>query len=737
MEMFSKLTSLFQQALETREPSVDLLESFVDHWKGITNYYIETTDECRPVKQTDIPWRLKQMLDILVYEEKQQGVEETGPCMEYLLQHKLLETLCTLGKAQYPPGMCQQVFLFASRLLSQIQKPLLHLINIYRPVQKLIRLCALPGSQTEKEEAWFLLVVCSSVKQDPYILNYILELSDQSPVKPGSAFDQSEDRKHAFRHRAETAVSSSESNSPTSPLSSASSPGQTESSASSPDQSDCSMSSSSPRPDSSGLLYALVQLTKSQKSAVCLKAYESLLLLVSLQSEGSGETLAHRTQLGPLLAERLVQLHSLLPLETLEPQDVQSWPHTAWSSQFSQSSPDQSPFPDDGHMTRFFSWLDFLDHLMKEAPQVLAAELARSVQQVWLLSVLQPQLIQMSESGVLVSTALLSAVVRLVQSAALLDQLVLFILGTTHTYTHLDTHTLRHQLIQRCDHISDQISMTSLCLVEELLRKPHKDIVTNLVLRNLESRSYVTLPPAGLEDRQTDTADEDNDLEEDPFFSDSLLLLDAPHCSSSPPPCGPSPAADAVNSFLCLVPQEARSSHLFQEGGYDSYVHDAHALVKECLSLSQSWDWPESLPSPSSSSHFYEGDLLKMLLDRLGRILEQPYELNLQVTSILSRLSAFKHPLLQEYLLNPYINLSQCSRSPFSVLIRVIGELMQRIQLIPNLTDRLVNVRRQLVGLDSNTGLEHLTLLRGVIVLEEFCKELAAIAFVKLPLNED
>lgn len=29
-----------------------------------------------------------------------QAVEDTGACMEYLLQHKLLETLCTLGKAQ-------------------------------------------------------------------------------------------------------------------------------------------------------------------------------------------------------------------------------------------------------------------------------------------------------------------------------------------------------------------------------------------------------------------------------------------------------------------------------------------------------------------------------------------------------------------------------------------------------------------------------------------------------------
>lgn len=41
------------------------------------------------------------MLDILVYEEKQQAAAgEAGPCLEYLLQHKILETLCTLGKAE-------------------------------------------------------------------------------------------------------------------------------------------------------------------------------------------------------------------------------------------------------------------------------------------------------------------------------------------------------------------------------------------------------------------------------------------------------------------------------------------------------------------------------------------------------------------------------------------------------------------------------------------------------------
>ncbi|TMS01609.1 FHF complex subunit HOOK-interacting protein 2B [Larimichthys crocea] len=708
METFNKLTNMLLHALETREPSVDLLDSFIDHWKAITNYYIQTTDESRPVRQTDIPWRLKQMLDILVYEEKQQAVDTSASCLDYLLQHKLLETLCTLGKAQYPPGMVQQVLVFFSKFLSQMQKPLLHLVNVYRPVEKLIRLCALPGSLTEKEEAQFLLVVCSRVKQDPHTLRHVLEIMDQPATRTPTS-DQSELCTQASNHGAEPRLPSSQLDSSTS-----------------------SLVQSEP-----GLLSVLLQLTKSQRPSVCLKAYESLLLLSSVQSGSSGEILCDHTQLGELLAGRLLELHSLLPLESLDPGEVQSWPHTPWSSQFSRCSSDlRSASPASDHMTNFFSWFDFLDHLTREAPEVLAVKLARCVHQLWLSDVVQPQLQHTCEQVVLFSTSLLCAAVRLVQSPFLLDQLVHFL---------LKTDTLTHLLLQRCDHISDQISMLSLSLVEELLQKPHRDILDVLVLSFLQSRSYLSPPAAGQDDRPTEiveTTEDSDDLEEDPFFfSDGVMsdseLLPPPSFSAPPPPSGQGSAADVVNSFLCLVPVQVRSAQLLQEGGYESYVHDAHTLVTECQSLSLSWDWPVSLPPPSSSpEHFFEGHLFKVLFDRLGRVLEQPYELNLQLTAVLSRLSSFNHPLLNEYLLNPYIHLSHCSRSLFSVLIRLMGELMQRIQLVSNLTDRLLNARRHLLGLDHNAGLEHLTLLRGLIVLEEFCKELAAIAFVKLPLDQ-
>uniref|UniRef100_A0A674CPG9 FHF complex subunit HOOK interacting protein 2B n=1 Tax=Salmo trutta TaxID=8032 RepID=A0A674CPG9_SALTR len=688
----------------TREPSVNLLDSFVDHWKGITNYYIETTGQTRPVKQTDIPWRLKQMLDILVYEEGQQGQEEMGPCMEYLLQHKLLETLCTLGKAQYPPGMNQQVLVFFSKILVQIQKPMLHILNVYRPVQKLVRLCGLLGSQTEKEEAQFMFVVCSRVKQDPYVLNYILE--DNHSKRSISTSEDTE------KGRSGETVPS---NYPT-----ASNPAST----SSPQQHSPTDSPSTIFPANAGLIHVLVHLSRSQKSRVALKAFESLLLLVSIPKEDTAVCLAESTPLCQLLAERLCELFSQLPA-TLEPADIHSFPQTHWSVSFSQSGmQERQSFPGSEHMERFFAWLDFLDHLMREAPKRLAVKLAKEIHHCWLVGVLQHELLQMSEMGVLVNTALLCCSVRHIQSPAMVEELVSFLLGRhTEREQRLDTesHVLRYQLIEHCDHISDEISITTLLLFEELLQKPHRDILFNLVLRNLENRCYVTRTLGGGDDYISHEGTTFCILASMTRFTVFKLYTVVLFCS-----------------FLCLVPQEAKTSQHVQGARYETYVHDAHGQLKECTAFLLDWDWPKSLKPTElsvSSSDFFEGHFLKVLFDRIGRILEQPYELNLQVTSVLSRLAVFPHPHLHEYLLDPYIILAPGVRSLFSVLIRVIGELMQRIEVIPNFKEKLVHVRRQLMGLDGESGVDHMPLLKGVIILEEFCKELAAIAFVKLPAN--
>uniref|UniRef100_A0A8C0PH33 FHF complex subunit HOOK-interacting protein C-terminal domain-containing protein n=1 Tax=Canis lupus familiaris TaxID=9615 RepID=A0A8C0PH33_CANLF len=686
--MLSRLGALLQEAVGAREPSIDLLEAFVEHWKCITHYYIESTDENTPAKKTDIPWRLKQMLDILVYEERQQtGAGEAGPCLEYLLQHKILETLCTLGKAEYPPGMRQQVFQFFSKLLAQVQHPLLHYLNVHRPVQKLLRLGGtVPGSQTEKEEVQFTTVLCSKIQQDPALLTYILE-----------------GKKMVSRKKSSREPS-------TLPREAANIPDKDDPHSKAPDRSSGGAQALSPQPPAemeepgggaadSNLITSLMGLCKSKKGRVALKAQENLLLLVSVASQAAATYLVQSSPCCPAVAEHLCQLYQALPI-----------------------------LPGPSRHCRFRGY----------QLEVVADALAKAVAEKLFVEILQPHLLHVSEQSVLTSTALLTAMLRQLRSPALLREAVAFLLGTEPQPAAPDDgpRTLCAHLIGHCDHLSDEISITTLRLFEELLQKPHERIIRSLVLGHLEGRHYVARGSP-----EPESYEDTVDLEEDPYFTDGFLDSSfQPSAKHPPAPLtnldGKTAVTEIVNSFLCLVPEEAKTSAFLEETGYDTYVHDAYGLFQECSSRVAPWGWPLG-PTPLDPHEperpFFEGHFLRMLFDRMSRILEQPYSLNLQVTSVLSRLALFPHPLIHEYLLDPYINLAPGCRSLFSVLVRVIGDLMQRIQRVPQFPGKLLLVRKQLMGQVPGEQLDHQTLLQGVVVLEEFCKELAAIAFVKFP----
>ncbi|XP_048956905.1 FHF complex subunit HOOK interacting protein 2B isoform X2 [Canis lupus dingo] len=699
--MLSRLGALLQEAVGAREPSIDLLEAFVEHWKCITHYYIESTDENTPAKKTDIPWRLKQMLDILVYEERQQtGAGEAGPCLEYLLQHKILETLCTLGKAEYPPGMRQQVFQFFSKLLAQVQHPLLHYLNVHRPVQKLLRLGGtVPGSQTEKEEGK-KMVSRKKSSREPSTL----------PREAANIPDKDDPHSKA------------------------------------PDRSSGGAQALSPQPPAemeepgggaadSNLITSLMGLCKSKKGRVALKAQENLLLLVSVASQAAATYLVQSSPCCPAVAEHLCQLYQALPT-FLDPADIAALEGISWRLPSAPS--DEAAFPGKEALAAFLGWFDYCDHLIMEAHMVVADALAKAVAEKLFVEILQPHLLHVSEQSVLTSTALLTAMLRQLRSPALLREAVAFLLGTEPQPAAPDDgpRTLCAHLIGHCDHLSDEISITTLRLFEELLQKPHERIIRSLVLGHLEGRHYVARGSP-----EPESYEDTVDLEEDPYFTDGFLDSSfQPSAKHPPAPLtnldGKTAVTEIVNSFLCLVPEEAKTSAFLEETGYDTYVHDAYGLFQECSSRVAPWGWPLG-PTPLDPHEperpFFEGHFLRMLFDRMSRILEQPYSLNLQVTSVLSRLALFPHPLIHEYLLDPYINLAPGCRSLFSVLVRVIGDLMQRIQRVPQFPGKLLLVRKQLMGQVPGEQLDHQTLLQGVVVLEEFCKELAAIAFVKFP----
>lgn len=118
------------------------------------NFYVSHLTDCKvPIQNTNIPRHLDILLEILLEEEKE--VNEPGPCLEYLLQHKLLDLLATLASAETPPGMRTVCLAFLRKLLGRSKYPLLHHASIYAPIQRLIALCnGNPPSPIESEEVY-------------------------------------------------------------------------------------------------------------------------------------------------------------------------------------------------------------------------------------------------------------------------------------------------------------------------------------------------------------------------------------------------------------------------------------------------------------------------------------------------------------------------------------------------------------------------------------------------------
>uniref|UniRef100_A0AAQ5ZWD6 FHF complex subunit HOOK-interacting protein C-terminal domain-containing protein n=1 Tax=Amphiprion ocellaris TaxID=80972 RepID=A0AAQ5ZWD6_AMPOC len=737
---------LFQLA-----PSLPLQEDFVYHWKAITHYYIETSDDKAPVTDTNIPSHLEQMLDILTQEEGERESGETGPCMEYLLHHKILETLYTLGKADCPPGMKQQVLTFYTKLLAHIRQPLLPHINVHRPVQKLIRLCGeVLAAPTENEEIQFLCIVCAKLKQDPYLVNFFLENKSKRPeLKSPVVTDRV--KENALAPDTGQSLAEEQADHQDKPQAAAAA------STSSP-------SSNNNNSNNYNLVSSLLNLTKSPDGRIVVKACEGLMLLVSLPEPAAAKCLTENTELCELLTDRLVSFYKALP-QSMDPLDIETVESVNWGLDVYNLKEDAAVFTGKRALISFLSWLDYCDQLIKEAQKVhrglnffflftvfqsAAAVMAKAVRERFFVSVMEPQLMQTSELGILTSTALLNRIIRQVTSEALLQEMVYFLLGEEREPEAAATiaqNPLRHRLIEHCDHLSDEISIMTLRLFEQLIQKPNQHILHSLVLRSLEERNYMENKPQEerepLENGQPHDA---VDLEEDPLFGDDISpdnrLSGSDWLSSSPPQSPDHSKSDGktevhkiVNSFLCLVPDEAKSSYHVEGTGYDTYLRDAHRQFKDYCGICQRWDWrgnPKPFEKCNLDAPFFEGHFLKVLFDRMGRILDQPYDVNLQVTAVLSKLSLLPHPHLHEYLLDPYINLAPGCRSLFSVIVRVVGDLMLRIHRIPDFTPKLLLVRKRLLGLEpEGITIDHMTLLEGVIVLEEFCKELAAIAFVK------
>lgn len=104
--------------------------------------------------------------------------------------------------------------------------------------------------------------------------------------------------------------------------------------------------------------------------------------------------------------------------------------------------------------------------------------------------------------------------------------------------------------------------------------------------------------------------------------------------------------------------------------------------------------------SKSDDEEFDEGPFLKMLFKLLANMPGQPYQVNLHLTSIISKLALLPHPNLHEYLLNPMMPTAKNTRTLFKILQDVAKRLTMEIPRLRNYKKLIENTRLQLMSED-------------------------------------
>lgn len=127
------------------------------------------------VQQTEIPERLRQMVDMLVDEEARQEDNTTGVCMEYFLKNGVLQYLVNVSeKADYPVGIRGEAIRTIANMVDLLDDRFLVHNAVHKPTIKLLRFCVLDERQSDlyhEDLVDLMYIICSKIHGFPALLN--------------------------------------------------------------------------------------------------------------------------------------------------------------------------------------------------------------------------------------------------------------------------------------------------------------------------------------------------------------------------------------------------------------------------------------------------------------------------------------------------------------------------------------------------------------------------------------
>ncbi|XP_062584155.1 FHF complex subunit HOOK interacting protein 2A-like, partial [Saccostrea cucullata] len=417
------------------------------------------------------------------------------------------------------------------------------------------------------------------------------------------------------------------------------------------------------------LMNSLLNLSHSADSRVAVKACEGLMLCASLPEETAATCIVHETAFCTEMSQRLIEAYLKLP-SFISPVDLENV-EAKWGLDVITESEDHKTFLGKRHLVSFLSWLDYCDQLISVSNPMVAKNLAKSIRELFLNVIMEPSVLQTSESGAILATAYLNRCLQTVCSPELLSEFCFFILGSERLPEQKEETTqpgIRDRLIEHCNHLSEELTLITLKLFDTLLQKDDEHIIHNLVLRNLLGRNYYKTDSNDRNNQQDkgENSPTTNGISENSEEDTSTEASAKPSLNRS---SSRTEVHKIVNCFLSLLPEQLKSSYQTADSGYDMYLRDAHKQFHHVCEMTDPWSWPREpvVIRRFVMEEFYEGAFLRMLLDKMSHLMDQSYPVNLQLTSVISRLALLPHPNLSEFLLDPFLPIRDGVKTLFSV----------------------------------------------------------------------
>lgn len=670
-----------------------LLDEFKGHWSAVQRFYTKSVDESIAIHLTGLPERLEALVAVLRQEESEgDGKGETGPVMEYFLQVKVFETLTALGTADCPIGMKGLVLRSLAGLFGSLRQPLIPHVAIHKPLTVFLTACADDIGVKSPARSDLIALVCSllnKLQRNPGLIGFFLEPVRAPP--PGHM-------------------------------------------------------GSGPTPAWTFLL-GKVLLYHINDSVVETgdRARAGIMTALMLDSPDIQAYFMGSSSLSKDIVEGLVSAFTALP-----------------ATMTSEADRDRREV--------FLQRVLFCNAIVREASRPLAALVLESVSTHFLSGVVEPALMQPAEKTARVATEAVIDMLGMVDAPSFINTLGVFLIGDSvkpekrpvggamaapaasppGSKSSEGPHLLRGTLIRRMDSLSDVLSLSTLRLFDGLLSLQSRHIVFNLIVRNLTPLKHLGLDGGDGSDGQQSAA-----------------------------------KAESIQKFLELAPHPKGMADPGLIAAYHTYRTDAEAHMALSLPAAESWeladpeeeledlsllgesvvtsptfsDKPDTLfpemprlvkgpevrgsnsPPPDA---FYEGAFLEVLFNRVERMLDTGMEINIAVSGLFYSLAQHPHPLLHTYLLESSTVVPE-ARTLFRILEAVSKESRERGQALERFEERAEAVRKSLGVVAPKEGEAvvpvteknepELEFLQGVIVMEQFALELAAVLQAKTHLS--